>query len=150
MSCYLMEDDAIGRIAGQFYQPSIYSSRGRFVNGFNKTVNECDGPEEVAEILAKQNIASCAARYPTRYAGGFLNDEADGEDYIKACQGFAKAAQMVYFNPLKVIELINRYEYQACETEDWMETDAYWICQSIKDDMTDRLIQDMNEAEEAA
>ena len=152
MSCYLMEDGAIGRIAGQFYQPGIYSSRGRFLNGFDKTrgVLQCDGPEEVAEILAKQNIASCAERYPNEYAGGFLDDEADGENYIKACQGFAKAAAMTYFNPLKVIELINRYEYQACETEDWMETDAYWICQAIKDDMISRLIRDMNEAEEAA
>ena len=150
MSCYLMADGAIGRIAGQFFQPGIYSKRGRFLNGFKKEVWTCDGPEEVAEILAKQNIASCAERYPNEYAGGFLDDEADGENYIKACQGFAKINAMRYFNPLKVIELINRYEYQACETKDWVETDAYWICQAIKDDMINRLIRDMNEAEEAS
>ena len=101
MSCYLMNREEIGAIAAANFAHDVYNSKGRFYNAAKKELIEYGSAEEAALALAVQNIASCQARIA------------------------------VYMKPMKLYGLVKTYEYQACETGDWYETDAYWYCNKV-------------------
>ena len=133
MSCYLVSSDDIGQIAALAFRRGLYSCQGRVANQVRKVILEYNDAEEVAEVLAQQNIASCEARYPGDVAGGFLDSEAEAEQYVQDCKDAARRYQQsIGIQPLAACKLISTYNYQACETDDWVETDAYWICHAIK------------------
>jgi len=131
MSCYLMEEEEIGAIAVANFRGITYDSNGRFYNPVTKKV-EYINAGDVAEMLALQNIASCQARYPQhgKFAGGFLDSAEHVELYIERARECGNKLQP-FLKPMKLYGLIKEYMYQACETDDWYETDAYWYCNTV-------------------
>mgnify|MGYP003131515619 CR=1 FL=1 len=150
MSCYLMNEEDIATIAKQAKRPPYCScSDLSYYNLVTKERVTFDSVADLAKSLALANIASCEARYPNYgVAGGFLNNEDQVDSYIqqvsklKGINGYQK--------PLKMVDLIKRYEYQACEVPNWVETDTYWVLESIKNNLLLEAIRDMEEEEEAA
>jgi len=129
MSCYLMKEEDIGAIAAANF--NVYKSKGRFYNAAKKTIVEYESAEEAANKLALQNIASCQARYPYHgaVAGGFLKNVEEKQAYLAGVANATRKAD--YMEPMKLYSLVKTYEYQACETEDWYETNAYWFCNHV-------------------
>ena len=126
-----MNEEEIGAIAKANFKGGVYNSKGRFYNAATKELVQYESAEEAAIALAVQNIASCQARYPNHgeIAGGFLESAEEEKAYLAGC---AKAARIaVYMKPMKLYGLVKTYEYQACETGDWYETDAYWYCNKV-------------------
>ena len=149
MSCYLMNKEEIGAIAKANFKGGIYNSKGRFYNAATKELIEFANAEEAAIALAVQNIASCQARYPNHgeIAGGFLKSAEEEKAYLAGC---VKAAKKAYhWKPMKLYGLVKTYEYQACETENWYETNAYWFCNAVAHQAAGAE-QRKQEAEEAA
>jgi len=131
MSCYLMNEEEIGAIAAANFVLGIYNSKGRFYSAATTELIEFANAEEAAIALAVQNIASCQARYPNHgeIAGGFLKSAEEEKAYLAGC---VKAAKKAYhWKPMKLYGLVKTYEYQACETENWYETNAYWFCNAV-------------------
>ncbi len=155
MSCYLMNEEEIGAIAKANFKGGIYNSKGRFYNAATKELIEYESAEEAAIALALQNIASCEARYPSGIAGasgiagGFLEGAEEVKAYLAGCAFAASKAKNAYMKPMKLYGLVKTYEYQACETENWYETDAYWFCNAVANQAAGAE-QRAQEAEEAA
>ena len=149
MSCYLMNREEVGAIAAANFAHGIYNSKGRFYNAATKELIEYESAEEAAIALAVQNIASCQARYPSHgeIAGGFLKSAEEEKAYLAGCAKAARKA--VYMKPMKLYGLVKTYEYQACETENWYETNAYWFCNAVANHAAGAE-QRAQEAEEAA
>ena len=129
MSCYLMNEEEIGAIAAANFKNGIYNSKGRFYNAATKKLVQYESAEEAANALALQNIASCEARYPGKVAGGFLGSVEEKQAYLAGVANAVKKA--AYMKPMKLYGLVKTYEYQACETENWYETNAYWFCNAV-------------------
>ena len=129
MSCYLMNEEEIGAIAAANFAHGIYNSKGRFYNAATKELVKYESAEEAANALALQNIASCEARYPGKHAGGFLKDFEEEQAYLAGVANATRKA--TYMKPMKLYGLVKTYEYQACETEDWYETNAFWFCNRV-------------------
>ena len=131
MSCYLMSEEEIGAIAKANFKPGIWSSKGSFYNGAAKELVQYESAEDAAIALALQNIASCEARYPGKIAGGFLKSAEEKKAYLAGCAFAASKAINAYMKPMKLYGLVKTYEYQACETDDWFETNAFWFCNKV-------------------
>jgi len=129
MSCYLMNEEEIGAIAAANFKGGIYNSKGRFYNAATKELVQYESAEEAANALALQNIASCEARYPGKIAGGFLKNVEEQQAYLAGVANAVRKA--AYMKPMKLYGLVKTYEYQACETENWYETNAYWFCNAV-------------------
>jgi hypothetical protein len=151
MSCYLMNEEEIGAIAKANFKGGVYNSKGRFYNAATKELVQYESAEEAAIALAVQNIASCQARYPNHgeIAGGFLESAEEEKAYLAGCAFAASKAKNAYMKPMKLYGLVKTYEYQACETENWYETNAYWFCNAVAHQAAGAE-QRKQEAEEAA
>ena len=153
MSCYLMNEEEVGAIAAASFKPGIYSGKGRFYNAATKELVQYESAEEAAEALALQNIASCEARYPGKIAGGFLESAEEEKAYLAGCITAARKAVYGFpMKPMKLYGLVKTYEYQACETESWYETNAYWFCNAVANQAAgaEQRAQEQKEKEAAA
>jgi len=126
-----MNEEEIGAIAKANFKPGIWSSKGRFYNGAAKELVQYESAEDAAIALALQNIASCEARYPGKIAGGFLKSAEEKKAYLAGCAFAARKAMNAYMKPMELYGLVKTYEYQACETDDWFETNAFWFCNKV-------------------
>ncbi len=127
MSCYLTDAEAIGKIA-RWAADNCDTFRNSITNCYYLDLE----PREVAMILSEQNLDSCEARYPEHGpAGGFLDDGVKRIDYINACVQMA-CKRGYNSSPAAIWRMTASLEYQSCETKDWIESDAYWICNTIK------------------
>jgi hypothetical protein len=99
--------------------------------------------------LATANIASVAYRYPREPFGGFLKDE---EALIEFYCEIAQEARQNRIPPSHsgAFMLAAQVEYQSCERPDWIEQNAYWILDSIKNDAGRKMAQAVEEMKEAA
>ena len=151
MSCFLMNVGDIATIAKQAKRPPYCScSDLSYYNLVTKERVTFDSVADLAKSLALANIASCEARYPKNgVAGGYLDNEDQVEFYIKQVVVQSKSVNR-YQKPLKMVDLIKRFEYQASEVPNWVETDTYWVLQCIKNNLLLEAIRDMEEEEEAA
>ena len=144
MSCYLMTAAAVGAIAAAGYRGMTaaavwHDGQARFYNAATKEMVQYKSVEEAANALALQNIASCEARYPGKIAGGFLKNAEEQQAYLAGAAKAAKNLDMTdiqgelvgLWKPMKLWGLVNTFKYQACETDDWHETNAYWFCDMV-------------------
>jgi len=136
MSAYLCEPHHIAALATYPLQASgetHYIVTGKSAAGFPQ-IRRLDD-YEVAELLARANLASLRARYSEDSAGEHsvgsdgaawaLGGQSD-EEYVKACQA-AITPREVYgpsLSPVEAIKAAQCYDYQACEVSEYDETDA--------------------------
>ena len=139
MSCYLTDAETIGMIA-RWAADNCTSAFNPSTKEFTKMEGN---PSSIATTLGWQNVFSCEARYPDHGpAGGFLNDEISDSAYVRSCRN-ASRRKGDNISPAAVWRMVASLEYQSCETEDWFETDAYWICHAIKEAAGRKMAEDL-------
>ena len=72
-------------------------------------------PQQLGQKLLDQNVASVNYRY----------DE--------TCEKLSYYHRVEQHTPVQTIKLCDSYMYQASETPDWLDTEAYAIVQSIRE-----------------
>jgi len=78
-------------------------------------------PQKCGQTLVTQNVRSLEARY------------GKGDDIIPAWayRPYQYRPSVQPFSLAQALQNIACYEYQACETEDWQRTSAFYLCQSM-------------------
>lgn len=133
MSAYLLDQNEIAVVAKICRN---YAS-GRDV--YNKIAKKIVNWNDFEMVLALENIASLEARYPNNgIAGGFIcGGQAGLFDYYnqvgKTTDSAAREAVKIPVNLDDRVAELNRYEYQACEREDFYSSDAYWVIAAAKE-----------------
>ena len=89
-------------------------------------------PEALVKTLAQANVDSVNYRYK----------EYPTENFVAICLAELKSGPISLvgksyvpdrsLTAADIYRMCSNYEYQACEPDDWITKDAYWIVQSIK------------------
>ena len=116
-------------------------------NCFTKEMIDCD-PKNMVKLLAQANIDSLVARY---------DDNADEyADYITECLSLLKystdGAGVSLLSDVgccdlgadDIYNMLACWNYQACEVDNWFETDAYWLHVYLKDLCAKKLAEKAN------
>ena len=104
---------------------------------------------DIALKLASANIVSVATRYPNEPFGGFLESD---EAMVEFMGDVAKEARINTMpgNAAEMFRLAKTIEYQSCEVDNWVETDAYWILDRIMADCAMAMADNLLDKDEAA
>ena len=107
-------------------------------NCITKKPIDCD-PKNMVVIMAQANIDSLIARY------GDTWPKEDFENYVEAClknlkystdgvsQSLMTGVGECQLTENDIYNMLKCWNYQACEVENWFETDAYWLHVYMKD-----------------
>jgi len=151
MSAYLCDAEDFAKVAA-------YAAGHRWgfhaYNGFSKEpIGEGDiDVVNLALKLATANIASVAYRYPNhgKY-GGFLDSDEELVEFLGDCAAEARKAEKApRINAADAYALLAQIEYQSCERPDWIEQDAYWLLDRIKNNAAREMMNLLAEKKEAA
>ena len=137
MSAYLVDPQHLTEIV-KWASNRQQGNLGYVYNQVTKTGKEinCDA-ESLIEILSLANIQSLVARYGEQA-------EAQYEGYVNQCKSLLKYSTDgasvslltgVGSSDLKAEDIYNMVrclEYQSCEVNDWVHTDAYWLLNAIR------------------
>jgi len=145
MSAYLCNPEDFALLAAYALKPG---APRHFVNLAKKEYIDVEDAFDIAMILANENINSLEYRYPNYGpAGGFLCGPL-GEFLAEV--RLAAAKRYDYNDLATVKNVLGRYEYQACEHADWLESDAYNLVRALKDQLLDEFADRYELAQEAA
>lgn len=151
MSAYLCDAEDFAKVAA-------YAAGHRWgfhaYNGFSKEpIGEGDiDVVNLALKLATANIASVAYRYPNhgKY-GGFLESDEELVEFLGDCAAEARKAEKApRINAADAYALLAQIEYQSCERPDWIEQDAYWLLDRIKNNAAREMMNILADQKEAA
>lgn len=104
---------------------------------------------DIALKLASANIVSVTTRYPNETFGGFLDSDEQMVEFMGEVAREARKNSMPG-NATEMYRLAKTIEYQSCEVDNWVETDAYWILDRIMDDCAMAMADSLLDSEEAA
>ena len=144
--------------AEDFAKVAAYAAGHRWgfhaYNGFSKEpIGEGDiDVVNLALKLATANIASVAYRYPNhgKY-GGFLESDEELVEFLGDCAVEARKAEKApRINAADAYALLAQIEYQSCERPDWIEQDAYWLLDRIKNNAAREMMNLLAEQKKAA
>jgi hypothetical protein len=82
------------------------------------------------DILYKENLRSLESRYEGSYPIDSFSIDTENTSYYLS---------IIEDEMGKLHKQIDCYEYQACESDDWKETEAFRLCDDIKYHITCRL-----------
>lgn len=85
----------------------------------------------LANILKRENARSLAARYP--------HDHEDMHDEKPLTVTLGEVTRMASVDLSRIHSATRCLEYQSCETQDWPQSKACWICQQIYKEIGARL-----------
>jgi hypothetical protein len=102
-------------------QTHINELAAYYVDKCQRYVNVRKSFKEVAELLFNENVRSLSARY------------SDYEEMVWYKFAAPIAYKRTIHNPFIMAKQVSCYCYQSCETDDFYETEAYKICEAIKD-----------------
>tara|TARA_R110002049_G_scaffold84205_2_gene214396 strand:- start:357 stop:797 length:441 start_codon:yes stop_codon:yes gene_type:complete len=133
MSAYLCDSKDFALLAAYALKPSIYPRH--FYNISASESIDIKNAEDLALILAQENIKSLEYRYP-KYgpAGGMLCGSL--EEFLSKVKDATKA-RYDYNDLVTVKKVLSSYNYQACEHPDYFESDAYHLVRGLKDQLLD-------------
>ena len=136
MSAWLCSPDHIGEICRRSGQVSGYNPITKKRYDMNASA--------LAGLLAYQNLLSLQARYPDTWEEFLSPYEGAGttekeRNFIWQCQQQAKGLPRK--NNQDCVGLLRSYQYQACETDNWVETDSYWSTEGILRDLYSDLVE---------
>ena len=135
MSAYLVEPQHITEIVKWASNPQ----QGGISHCYNLVTKEsipCD-PKYMIIKLAQANIDSLIARYkdnPSEYQN-FIQDCLDILQYSTdgASVSLLTGVGSCDLKADDIYNMVQCLEYQSCEVDNWVETDAYWLLNAIKD-----------------
>ena len=145
MSAYLLDHNEIAVVAKICRNYLAAGNRETYNLVTHKIVNW----DDFEMILALENIASLEARYPNNgIAGGFIcGGQAGLFEFYNNVGEVTKnrgAVKMPEKLDDQVAEL-SRYEYQACERDDFYQSDAYWVIAAAKNAILNRYVRLQND-----
>lgn len=90
-----------------------------------------ESADEVGRMLWRENVRSIEYRYP---------DTVDNRDYPGPISFEREQADEYTYTPPRIaglsageaFKLVACYDYQSCETDDWLETEAYRFCRALE------------------
>lgn len=88
-------------------------------------------PSELGQILWSENRRSIEARYPDCKDSNDLPGEI-GEDWKYSHRPVNTSLAVFRTEPTQVFMSCSCFEYQACETEDWEDSEAHTILDAIR------------------
>ncbi len=147
MSAYLVSPQHITEIV-KWAKNIQQGNLNRIYNPISKRAIDCDA-ESLIEILSLANIQSLVARYGEQA-------EVEYEGFVDQCKSILKystdGVSMSLLDgvgscDLKADDIYNMVRclnYQSCEVDNWVETDAYWILHSIKNKAGSKMSKDAN------
>lgn len=144
MSAYLCEPSDFAALARYAKRPGTWGftpynlvTQER-IGGNDKDMTVVD----IALKLASANIVSVATRYPNEPFGGFLNSDEELVEFMGEVA--TEANRNVYpGSAAEMYRLAKTVEYQSCEVDNWVKTDAYWIIDRIKDECARSMSDEM-------
>ena len=148
MSAYLVSPQHITEIV-KWAKNRQQGDLSHVYNQITKQEIDCDA-ESLIEILSLANIQSLVARY------GWNQSEVEYEGFVDKCKSILKystdGVSMSLLDgvgccDLKADDIYNMVrclEYQSCEVDNWVHTDAYWLLNSIKDKAGSKMSKDAN------
>lgn len=146
MSAYLCNPEDFALLAAYALKPGPRPRR--FINFAKKEYINAEGSADLALILAEENINSLEYRYPNSgTAGGFLCGNV--EEFLAEVKLVA-AKRYDYNDLVKVKNTLERYEYQACEHVDWLESDAYNLVRALTYQLLDEFADRYERMQRAA
>ena len=92
--------------------------------------------EMLVRVLLTQNLRSLDARYPTSKGDlcAVLRDwdgaDATPDNFVK--RAIDEAAQVGTIDNTRLLDMLDNFAYQACETSDWQETLSYQAIEMLK------------------
>lgn len=92
---------------------------------FPRLLPNHDDPKDVAMLLAAENAASVAARYPD-------HPEMQSPDWATNHDAYPYKYPMVRPTPVELLKLIDCYEYQSCEHDAWEHSTAHALCERLR------------------
>ena len=123
MSAYIMDHQQINKIIGYFVDVArSHDQVWASINGEYKYVTRSNAAE-VGQLLYAQNVRSVDTRY---------NEENDSR-YLYQFIGRDKTT------PQEVVELLSSYDYQACETDDYYTTEAFYLIARMRKTLLDEI-----------
>lgn len=126
MSCYIVDNKTISALAKAFvdygvkYRAENYKDTNPF--GCAWIIDTDSLKHDIGQSLLEQNYASWNYRYDE-------NDETPNFEY-----------EEVYIDEGIISGLIKCYEYQACETDDYFQSDIHKSLTELKAKLFDRLL----------
>ena len=128
MSAYLVAPEQISEMV------KWVSTSRHTINNYNIfTKKRMDiTPAAMVKTLAKANVDSINSRYKE-------NDT--GDDFVADCLAELETGPISLIgkhyvpdpslSAADIYKMCCNYDYQACEVDNWISTDAYWICHHI-------------------
>ena len=123
MSAWIVSRETIGAIVG-----SVETIEYDFNGVHNMRDHQVAG-----QILWDENIRSVLCRYP--YCSIEDAPGPIGEDY-KFLDGDVITGE---YTDIQIFKCIQCLDYQSCETNDWKQTEAYAILDTIKKEIIERI-----------
>ena len=120
MSAFLVTPEHISEIVK-------YAKKKEFIfayNYFTKEEIDCD-PKNMVKLMAQANIDSLIARYG--------DDPRDYSNYVDECLNSFSTLGRADLGSDDIYNMLACWNYQACEVDNWFETDAYWLGVYLKD-----------------
>ncbi len=119
MSCYLVDEKTIAMIAAYAFHNDLLNYGCCYDNKHNYSTLA-----ETVSVLARANIDSVNHRYGD-------NDDTQADlDYIAECIDQAEKFVFHHLQQIPHVDLaktLNCYSYQACEPDDYFDSDAFNI-----------------------
>lgn len=131
MSCWMVEDEHINVLLCEGLRPSTPGGPLRWsapdtneIYGYRPESLTRETADRVGQMLLDQNRASVNSRYD--------------EDKAPAVYVYARP-RFVDWQLAEVFKAIGCYEYQACETPDWEQSEAFRFCRALEQRTISRL-----------
>jgi hypothetical protein len=97
---------------------------------------------EVGQMLWDENIRSIHARYPDT-VGNLANAPGiTGENYRYRAHSITSSTRLIAPDIAGVVMACRCFAYQACETDDWEQSEAHGYIEALKDRALERLSKD--------
>jgi hypothetical protein len=129
MSAWIVSAHHIDALTQALTRPSKYGSLLRY--WFKGSMHYCADPTEVGRTLLAECVKSVAHRYPDD-----LDHELPGSAARPDTYTFRQPAE---FSPMELLGALGCYEYQSCEHPNWRESEAFAMCQELRD----RLVREL-------
>ena len=141
MSAFIVNPEHIAALAAYTQAPGNHA---HCYNIFTKK-EIFNGVENFCKVLAQANVKSVHTKYKDLNQGAIQGGDIDKDflqdmmifpdECIKALEKFKGLMGMygtVHMSDADIYNMAGCLEYQCCEVDDWIQTDAFWLIQKIK------------------
>ena len=137
MSAFLCSSYHVGRLAAY-----IAAKGGEYVRyhaEVSTTGRGADLATEIAQLMARENVASIHGRYPDTVenftdAPGTVRETHDGDDtYVMWCGEAARVEWRGEHSAPDMIQAADCYSYQSCEHDGWKASQGHALFRFAKD-----------------